>query len=395
MSTETNQGWFEARLPACSFYRRHWQDFTVPRGLPFSWSIGPLVAVSLGVITLSGIWLGIGYEPSTSGAALSIAEYTREVPFGWLMRDLHRDGTTMLFGVLFIELFRGAFYGTYRNGRELVWIIDILRLFVCLALGFLGFAMTGSPAAHAATAIMADHLATIPLFGHLIGPAFLGGAAVGAATGPRIAMAHIAIGFLVLLIAGLGLIASRAAPQANPDGIAKPDPRDLVPQSAYAGQYFTAFLVFALIFAAIVAFDPGLGTSKTPVLPGHLAVPVSVVPPWYLLAFHGIARLGGSPGGGMFLTVIAFLLLGGLPWIDRGTVASGRYRPVYAGFVVLLAIDLVLLSIAAAQPARGLWADAADLAAIYAFAHFLVITPLVTMLETPRDLPARLKGSAV
>jgi ubiquinol-cytochrome c reductase cytochrome b subunit len=390
MSTETKPGWFEARLPLCAVYRRHWSDGLVPASQPLSWSVGPLVGVALAVLTLSGIWLGLAYQPSLSGAARSIADYTRNVPFGWLIRDLHRVGTTMLFGVLFVELFRGAFYGTYRNGRELAWIIGIVRLFACMAVGFLGFAMTGSPAAQGALLIMQAHLAAIPLFGHLVGPAFLGGAGLTAATGPRIAMAHEAIGFLVLLIAALTIVASRAAPPANPDGIATPDPRDLLPRSAQAGQYFTAFLIFALIFAAILAFNPGLGTPKTPVLPAALAIPLRVTPPWYLLVFHGFARMGGSPGGGLLLTVAAFLLLGALPWLDRGAVASCRYRPVYAGFLVLLAVDLVLLGIAASEPGRGLWPAVIDITAIYAFAHFLIITPLVTMLETPHEVPARL-----
>ncbi len=384
MSTDTKPGWFEARLPLCAVYRRHWSDGLVPASQPLSWSVGPLVGVALAVLTLSGIWLGLAYQPSLSGAALSIADYTRNVPYGWLIRDLHRVGTTMLFGVLFVELFRGAFYGTYRNGRELAWIVEILRLFACMAVGFLGFAMTGGPAAQGALLAMDAHLAAIPLFGHLLGPAFLGGAGLNAATAPRVAMAHEAIGFLVLLIAALTVVASHAAPQAHPDGLTTPDPRTMTPRQAQAGRYFTAFLIFALVFAVILAFDPGLGTPKTPVLPAALAIPVRVTPPWYLLVFHGFARVAGTPGGGALLTVVAFLLLGALPWLDRGAVASCRRRPVYAGFLVLLAVDLVLLGIAAGAPG-GLWATVAELATTYAFAHFLIITPLVTMLETPRD----------
>ncbi|HQT61232.1 MAG TPA: cytochrome b N-terminal domain-containing protein [Acidiphilium sp.] len=387
MSTNPTQGWLEARLPLCAAYRRHWSEALVPTGQPLSWSVGPLVGVALAVLTLSGIWLGLAYQPSLSGAAISIADYTRNVPYGWLIRDLHRVGTTMLFGVLFIELFRGAFYGTYRNGREFAWIVEILRLFACMAVGFLGFAMTGSPAAHGALLAMAAHLAAIPLFGHLVGPAFLGGAVLNAATAPRVAMAHEAIGFLVLLIATLTVIASRAAPPAHPDGIASPDPRMMTPRAAQARRYFTAFLVFALLFAAILVLDPGLGTPRTPVLPAALAIPVQVTPPWYLLVFHGFARVAGSPGGGTLLTVAAFLLLGALPWLDRGAVGSCRQRPVYAGFLVLLAVDLVLLGIAAAATG-GLWTTVAELATTYAFAHFLIITPLVTMLETPRDTAA-------
>lgn len=390
MSTETPAppGWFETRLPLCSLYRRHWRDHLVPANLTLAWSLGPLVALALAVLTLSGIWLGFAYQPTSSGAALSIVRYTRDVPFGWLIRDLHRDGATMLFGVLFIELIRGIYYGSYRNGRELAWIIEIIRLAVCLAVGFLGFAMTGSPMAQAAIVSMSGHLGSIPLFGYAFSRDFLGGFDFGPAAAPRMAMAHVAIGFLVLLIAILGLVASRLAPRANPDGLAVVDPRDLVPQSAYGRQFFTAFIIFALIFAAIIGFAPTLGIAPGPMLPGSMAV--QTVPPWYLLAFHGLARAGQSSGGGTFLTIAAFVILAALPWLDRGTVASGRYRPVYGGFVVLLGVVLVVLSIAAAQPAHGIWPAVVDLATIWCFAHFLVITPLVTMLERPEPVPARL-----
>lgn len=388
--SEAAPGWLETRLPLCAVWLTQWRDHLVPANLTLVWSFGVLVAVALGVLTLSGIWLGFAYVPTTQGAALSIERYTRAVNFGWLIRDLHRDGATMLFGVVFIELFRGIYYGSYRNRRELAWIIEVVRFFAFLAVGFFGFAMTGGAVADAAVTIMAAHIAAIPLFGSALAHWFLGGFMVGSATAPRLAMAHEAIGFLVLLIALLGFMASRAAPPANPDGIAVPDPRDMVPQSAYAGKLFTAFMIFALIFAVIVAFAPGLGQPAGMSLTSPMAMPVQPVPPWYLLGFHGLARAGQSAGGGTLLTVAALVLLGALPWLDQGIVASGRYRPLYAGFVIVLAIDWVVLSVAAAQPATGIWPAVIDIATIYVFVHFIVITPLVTMLERAHPVPARI-----
>lgn len=395
MSGETEApGWLETRLPACALYRRYWRDDPLPGNLTFWWSFGPMIGVALAVLTVSGIWLGFAYQPATGGAAISIARYTREVPFGWLIRDLHRDGATMLFLVLFVELFRGIYYGTYRNGRELVWIIGIVRLAACLWVGFLGFAMTGSPGAQSAMLAMAGHIASIPLIGGGLSRAFLGGFGLTGSTGMRMTSVHVALGFLVLLIALLGFAASRMAPAANPDGIVA-EPADLAPRSAYGRKYFAAFLVFALIFAAIIGFAPGLGYPGGPVLPGALAIPAQATPPWYLLAFHGLARAGQSAGGGTFLTIAAFVLLGALPWLDRGEVASGRYRPIYAGFVLLLAIATIVLSVAAAEPAQGVWPVALVLATIWCFAHFLVVTPMVSMLERPRTPPARLSGRTV
>ncbi|HEX7389630.1 MAG TPA: cytochrome bc complex cytochrome b subunit [Acidiphilium sp.] len=388
--SDTTPGWFEARLPLCAAWHRHWSEHPVPANLTFVWSFGVLVAVALGVLAVSGIWLGFAYVPTTHGAAASIEQYTREVNFGWLIHDLHLDGTTMLFGVVYIELFRGLYYGSYRNGRDLVWIIEVFRFFVFLAVGFCGFAMTGGALAQASLTVMAAHIAAIPIFGDGLSQWFLAGFVVGPATAPRIAMLHEAIGVLVILIALLGYAASRAAKPANPDGIAVTDAGDMVPQSAYAGKVFSAFIIFAFIFALIITFAPDLGQPAGMSLTDPLSIPVRPAPPWYLLGFHGLARAGMSVGGGTLLTVAALILLGALPWLDQGKVASGRYRPVYAGFVILLAIDWIVLSVAAAEPAVGAWPVVIDITTIWLFVHFIIITPLVTMLAPEHAVPARI-----
>jgi quinol-cytochrome oxidoreductase complex cytochrome b subunit len=368
-------GWLAARLPVAAWYRAVWLDHQVPENLPFACSFGAMVGVALAVLTLSGIWLGLAYVPTPGGAALSMVEYARNVPFGWLMVDFHRDGATMLFIVVYWALFNGMFHAAYRNRRELAWVIEIVRFAAFLVVGFYGFAMTGGPDAQAAMLAMAAHVATVPVIGVSAAQDFLGGDGLGATSVAHMTMAHVAIGFLVLLIAALGYAAVRVAP---------PQPGRLVPRAAYAPQLFGAFLLFALILGLIITVDPGLGYPVGPVLPDALAVPLQSVPPWYLLVFHGFARAGLTPGGGAFLTVLALVLVGALPWLDRGEGSAGDARPVYAGFMVVLALDVAVLAIAAAAPAGGVWSAVVDLATIWFFTHFLVVTPLVTMFERPR-----------
>lgn len=386
--------WFDARLPLRAWYARHWRDRPLPANLAPIWSFGILVAAALAILTLSGIWLGMAYIPGRH-AALSMVVYTRTIPFGWLIADLHRVGATMLFGVVYAELFRGIYFATYRNRRELVWIIEIVRFAFFLTIGFFGFVMLAGPTAQSAILIMADHLAALPLFGRALAQDFLGGAGLNRLTPPHMAMSHYAIGFLVLVIAALGALATYFAPPPNPDGIFDLHADDFVHRSTYARQLFAALLIFALIFALILTVSPGLGYPIGPILPAPMALPLQVVPPWFLLAFHGFARAGGTPGWGTLLTIAALVLLGALPWLDRGTVAGPRYRPVYAGFVVLLAVDVVLLSIAAAQPARGAWPAVIDLATLWFFVHFLIVTPLVTRWERPHPVPTRLSGRVI
>ena len=386
--------WSKSRLSLGAVYRRYWRDYPVPANLKLSWSFGVLVAVALGVLTISGIWLGVYYVPTTQGAGLSITEFSRDIPFGWLIHDLHRDGTTMLFGLVYIELLRGISYGSYRNQREAAWIIEVVRFFMFLMIGFCGFVMTGGADAYWSAMIMVRHLAAIPLFGPTIAHAFLG----GLVTLPRIAIAHEVIGLLVLLVAALGFAASRAAPPANPDGIVSLAPDNLVPQfPAYTGKVFTALILFGLIFAAIIAFVPGFGQPPgNEIIGAPMTMPANVTPPWFLLGFHGLVRAGQSLGVAAWLTVAAsFALLGALPWLDRGTVASRRYRPLYGGFVWVLQIDWIVLSISAAKPATGAWPTVTDITAAYCFAHFLILTPLVTLLEPTHPVPLRITQTTV
>ncbi|MGC9268653.1 cytochrome b N-terminal domain-containing protein [Acidiphilium sp.] len=382
--------WIEARLPLAAWYRVGWRDHPVPANLPFAWSFAAMVAVALAVLTITGIWLGLAYTPTPQAAALSIVIYTRTVPFGWLIEDLHRDGATMLFGVVYLDLFQGLYFATYRNRRELAWILEVVRFAVFLVIGFFGYAMTGSPASRAAMLIMAEHIAAIPLLGPTIALDFRGGPTLGATSLPHMAMTHIAIGFLVLLIAMLGYVASRMAPPANPDGIAGLDPRDLVPQSSYNARLFLAFIVFAVILALIMLISPGWGYPTGPARLGPFTMRMGPLPPWYLLVFHGFARAGITPAGGTALTFLALGLLAALPWLDRGRVASARYRPVYGAFVILFALDLALLGYAAAQPSRGIWPIVIDAATIWCFAHLIVVTPVVTRLEPRHIVPARI-----
>lgn len=367
-------GWLEARLPIGAWYRAGWRDAPVPGNLTLVFSAGLMVAVALAVITLSGIWLGLAYVGAPGAAALSIARYANEVPFGWLVFDLHRDGVTMLFGVVYLGLLRGMYYGSYRGGRELAWILEVARFAVFLGLGFFGFAMSGGAGAQRAMLAMARHIAAIPLAGPVVARDFLGGHRIGPTSIAHMAMTHIAIGFLVLLIAMLGYLASRLAPPAHPDGVGAAAARIMVPQRTYTAQIFTAFVVFALIFAAIVTVAPALG------YPPHVAGV-----PWYLLVFDGLSQAGRSPGGGVALGVAALVLLGALPWLDRGTVASGRYRPIYAAFVLLFALDVTVLGVATAAGSTGVMIAAT----IWVFVHFLVVTPLVTLLEAPRPIPGQ------
>ena len=381
------------------FMQRTFLDYEVPCNLNSLWSFGVMVAFSLLTLTVSGVWLSFYYVPTPGSAFNSIQYIERNVHYGWLIRDLHLVGTTMLFGAVYVELFRGMYYGTYRNGkagpngRAGVWVIEVARYFLLLCTGFLGYVMVFGPASMASLTIMASRLGKL-------GDFMVGGFEINAATMPRIETLHSVIGILAVGAALLGFFASRAAGGANPDGLAVINPADMRRlHPYYTTRAFFALIVFMLVFAIIFTFvpdyfsPPGNYAADT-ASAAALAMPINPIPPWYMLGFHGIARAAGPLWLGTTLTIIAFLLLAALPWLDRGAVASCRYRPRYRGFVWVLAFDWVVLSVLASLPSNGVISTFLDATTIYFFLHFVVITPVITSAERTRPLPPRPTGAA-
>ena len=398
---EDGAGWVEQRLPVRGWFRRGVLEMRVPANFSPLWSLEMLVWAALAALTLTGIWIGLYYVPTASGAFDSIDAIRRGVQFGWLMLDLHSVAATMLFAVVYVMLYRGLWYGTYRGRREVAWLIEVVRFVLLLAIGFFGFTMIGGPASEAAVRAMAAHLAALPLVGPALRTAYLGGFTATPATAQHLAMAHESLGFLVLLVAALGVAASRVAAPANDHGLYPLDAGDLRPlHPRFTMTVFVTLIGFAVITMLLVGFDPSVGEApgNVPVTVGPgmlgLSAPAVATPPWYLLGFHGLAMFAGGPGGGAGLTIVLWILLGAMPWLDRGRVASGRFRPVYAGFVFLLGIDWVVLSIAAGSSGGGAWPVVIDLTTIWLFVHFLVVVPLVTAWERTDPVPARLGGRA-
>lgn len=390
MATQPTTGLNAKRLeslPPGGMMQRYFLDYLVPRNLNTLWSFGLLVAFSLLVLTITGIWLSLYYVPAPGQAFDSIQFILRNVHYGYLIRDMHLDGTTMLFGAVYVELFRGMYYGTYRNRRESVWVLEVLRFFLLLCAGFFGFVMVFGASAYASLMIMASHIGAL-------GNVMLAGYGINAATMPRIQTLHWLAALLAIGVAALGFAASRAAGDANPDGIPVVAEADKMPLHPYfTTRALFALIVFMFIFAIFFTFAPNVSGTHDAFGTPMLALPMEPAPPWYLLGFHGFARAAGTPGFGTTLTILAFLLLGALPWLDRGIVASCRYRPSYRGFVWVLALDWIILSYAASLPATHIATIVTEATTIYFFLHLIVITPVVTAFGRTRPVPDRLSGT--
>ena len=371
--TETNKPWAESRLPFLGSWRRGLTAPVLSRDAPYLGTLPVLITATLVFMTLSGLVLWVYYQPWHAYGSISFIE--RDVNSGWLIHGFHATGTTMIFGAVFLALFRALLLGEYRAPGELVWFLSLGQLILLMLVGYLGYLMTGGAVAFWSLAQSSGAALALTGFPGAVGAWIFGGTA-GAATLARFAIFHMALALALFGILALFFAARRA--------LAMPGvPRNAVGfHPYYTSQYFAAFVIYALIFAVLVFFLPHLGENPLNRAAGSpLVLPVGLAPPWYLLAVGAIAHAGPGTLGGIVAVLAGFAVLFALPWLDRSapTAPTGG---LYRGLIVVLALDLVALSLAAAAAPSMLADLLTGLFTLYYFLHFLVLTPAVTAWRT-------------
>jgi ubiquinol-cytochrome c reductase cytochrome b subunit len=369
--SEQTKPWIESRLPIGGALKTYVTGVPLPRERPYLATLGALVAGTLVFLLLSGFVLGVYYNPWRGFD--SIQTINREVNFGWLIQGFHATGTTMLFGAVYLMLFRAILGREYRAPGEIVWFLKVALLLVLLLAGYCGYTLADG--AESYWSLHADALAASRLDGipGALGNWFFGGPE-GADTLVRMAVLHGALAMLAFLVLGIHLAAKRA--------IAKPPGRPVALHPYYTSQYFVAFVVFALVFAVLLFFAPHLGENRLNLAaPSGLVVPTAFIPPWYLLPAAGLAGAAAGPLGHVVAFAAAIAVLAALPWLDRskpGAVPSFGSKVL----VFVLAIDIIALCVTEAQATSAVTAILSILFTAWYFLHFLVLTPLVTASET-------------
>jgi ubiquinol-cytochrome c reductase cytochrome b subunit len=368
MSEQTS--WIESRLPVAAALQSYVTGLKLPRDLPYLATLGALITGTLIFLTLSGLVLGVYYNPAHGFE--SIQFITRDVNYGWLIQGFHQTGTTMLFGTVYLMLFRGILGRDYQAPGEIVWFLKIKLLLVLLLVGYLGYTLSDGAESywslHGAT-LTAARLDGLP---GALGNWFFGGPE-DATTLARMAALHVALALLAFLVLAIHLAAKRA--------VARVPARPVALHPYYTSQYFVAFVVFALIFAVLLFFAPHLGESRLNLAaPSGLVVPASMTPPWYLLPASGISAAGSGALGHIAAFIAGIAVLYALPWLDRSAprrVPSFRARIL----VFVLGLDVIALCLVTAATPTALTAILGFLFTAWYFLHFLVLTPLVTAME--------------
>jgi len=381
--------WIDHRLPFVAMLQHELYEYPTPRNLSYWWNFGSLAGIMLVVMIVTGIVLAMQYTPHADLAFDSVERIMRDVDYGWMLRYAHMNGASMFFAIVYIHLFRGLYYGSYKQPRELLWILGVIILILMIMTAFMGYVLPWGQMSYWAATVITNLFSAIPVVGQGIVTFLWGGFTVGNPTLNRFYALHYLLPFVILGVVLLHLIALHRFGSNNPLGIDMKGPQDTLPFHPY----FTikdlfGLTVFLLIYAFFVFYAPNfLGSADNYIPANPMQTPNHIVPEWYLLPYYAILRSVPNKLFGVILAFGSIFLMFLVPWLDTSPVRSARFRPIYKWVFWLLVIDVVALAWVGANPPEGLVVTVGQLATFYYFVHFLILFPLLGKVERPRPLP--------
>ncbi len=340
--------WLDRRLPILRFAHDTAISFPTPKNLNYWYTFGGILAVCLAVQIVTGVILAMHYEASVDGAFASVERIMRDVPYGWLLRYIHSNGASMFFLAVYLHMFRGLYYGSYKEPREVLWILGCVIYLLMMATAFLGYMLPWGQMSYHGANVITGLFGAIPLVGESLQTWILGGPSIGNQTLQRFFSLHYLLPFMIAAVVILHIWALHVPGNNNPTGVEVQDvAKDTVPfHPYYTVKDAFAIAVFLIMFAVFVFYAPNvLGHADNYVEANPLVTPAHIVPEWYLLPFYAILRaitfdLGPIDAKllGVIFMFAAIAVLFVLPWLDTSKVKSMRYRPVarqfFFGFVV-------------------------------------------------------------
>ncbi len=399
--------WLDARLPIVRLGWDSFVDFPTPRNLNYWYTFGGILTVCLMVQIITGIVLAMHYVPNIDYAFASVQRIDRDVNFGWLIRSIHAVGASMFFLAVYMHIFRGMYYGSYKAPREILWILGVVIYLLMMAAAFLGYVLPWGQMSFWGAMVITNLFGALPLIGEPVTQWLWGGFTVGNETLNRFFSLHYLIPFLIAGVVGLHIWALHVPGNNNPTGISVKTKADTLPfHPYYTVKDGFAIVVFLLIFAGFVFYAPDvLGHADNYIEANQLVTPAMIVPEWYLLPFYAILRAVPDKLGGVILMFAAIGVLFVLPWLDTSKVRSMRYRPMARWFFGFFVVSCLGLGWAGAElpdtMVPGLGAIGVDflllgrVLTIYYFAYFLVILPVLGFVEKPTARPASIEESVL
>ncbi len=404
--------WLDKRLPIVGLLYNTIMIPT-PKNLNWMWIWGIVLAFCLVLQIITGIVLAMHYTPHVDIAFASIEHIMRNVNGGHFIRYLHMNGAALFFFAVYLHIFRGLYYGSYKAPREVTWIIGMLIYLMMMGTAFMGYVLPWGQMSFWGATVITGLFGAIPVIGEPIQTWLLGGPAVGTPTLNRFFSLHYLLPFVIAALVALHIWAFHTTGNSNPTGVevrrgSKAEvQKDTVPFWPYfVIKDLFALAVILVIFFAVVGFMPNfLGAPENYIEANPLKTPAEIVPEWYFLPFYAILRAFTAD---VWVVIVASFITGGIinakffgviamfgaiavlfivPWLDTSRVRSGRFRPMFKWWFGLLVIDFIVLMWLGARPAVEPYKSFALVASTYWFAYFLVILPLLGVIEKPDPQP--------
>lgn len=382
--------WIDHRLPVFSFFKKELKDYPTPKNLNYLWNFGSLAGITLVIMILSGLFLAMNYDPSIKCAFDSVERIMREVNSGWLIRYIHMNGASMFFIVVYIHIFRGMYYGSYKEPREILWILGVVILLLMMATAFMGYVLPWGQMSYWGATVITNLFSAFP-FGESIVEWLWGGFSVGNPTLNRFFVLHYLLPFMIIGVVMLHLVALHRFGSSNPTGleITKKDKIPFHPYYTFKDLY--GLSVYLTVYAGFVFFAPNFFSEPDNYIPANpLVTPPHIVPEWYFLPFYAILRSIPSKLGGVLAMFLAVIVLALIPWLDKHKVKSARYRPIFKKLFWVFLINCLVLGWVGANPPDGAFIIIGRMATLYYFAHFFILYPLLSKFEKPHNLPEQL-----
>jgi ubiquinol-cytochrome c reductase cytochrome b subunit len=396
--------WLDERLPLPRLvYNAVGAGYPVPRNLNYFWNFGVLAGFSLLVQIVTGITLAMHYAAYGDVAFQSVEHIMRDVNAGWFLRYAHANGASFFFIVVYIHIFRGLYYGSYKAPREMVWLLGLVIFLLMMATAFMGYVLPWGQMSYWGAQVITGLFGAIPLVGTTIQTWLLGGFAPDNAALNRFFSLHYLLPFVTAGVIILHIWALHIPGSNNPTGVSVKGPQDTVPfHPYYTAKDGFGLGIFLIAFSIMLFFLPNyLGHADNYIPANPLSTPAHIVPEWYFWPFYAILRaftvdfILPAKLWGVLAMFAAILLLFFLPWLDKSPVRSANYRPTYRWFLIVLGIDVLVLGWVGGLPAEEPYVMISQLATMYYFAHWLIILPIVSKIERTKPLPHSISESVL
>jgi ubiquinol-cytochrome c reductase cytochrome b/c1 subunit len=390
--------WLDARLPIVRMMHGQFVEFPIPRNLNYMYTFGGILMIMLVSQIVTGIVLAMHYTAHADMAFASVEHIMRDVNYGWLLRYMHAVGASMFFIAVYLHIFRGLYYGSYKEPREVLWILGVVIFLLMMATAFMGYVLPWGQMSFWGATVITNLFSVFPVVGESLVQWLWGGFAVDNPTLNRFYSLHYLLPFMIFGVVILHVWALHVTGQTNPTGVEVKQKSDTIPFTPYATvKDLFAMVVFFALFAYFVFFLPNyLGHADNYIEANPLVTPAHIVPEWYFLPFYAILRAVPSALGGVLLMFGAIAVLFILPWLDTSKVRSGSFRSIWFKVAFwVFAANALILGWLGSRPADGIYVTLTQISTVYYFAYFLIILPLLGLFETPKPLPASITDAVL